>query len=87
VPANVEVETKGLTNSTTLEWKPNLEPDLAGYEIVWRDTTAPLWQHTLSVGNVTRFTVPVSKDNVLFGVRAIDKDGNKGAAAYPVPHR
>src|SRR5437868_12285486 len=62
-PANVEVETKELTNSTTLQWKPNSESDLAGYEFVWRDTTAPLWQHTLSVGNVTRFTVPVSKDN------------------------
>jgi hypothetical protein len=57
-PANVEVETKELTNSTTLQWKPNLEPDLAGYEIVWRDTTALLWQHTVSAGNVTRFTVP-----------------------------
>src|SRR3954470_15860323 len=87
VPANVEVETKGLTNSTTLEWKSNPEPDLAGYQIVWRDTTAPLWQHSVSVGNVTRFTVPVSKDNVVFGVRAVDKDGNKSPAAYPNPHR
>jgi Peptidase family M28 len=87
VPTNVEVETKALTNSTTLEWKPNLEPDLAGYEIVWRDTTGPLWQHSLSIGNVTRFTVPVSKDNALFGVRAIDNDGNKSPAAYPIPRR
>ncbi len=87
VPANVEVETKELTNSTTLQWKANTEPDLAGYEIVWRDTTAPLWQHSVSVGNVTRFTVPVSKDNVVFGVRAIDKDGNKSPASYPAPRR
>jgi hypothetical protein len=87
VPANVEVETKGLTNDTTLEWKPNTEPDLAGYQIVWRDTTAPLWQHSLSVGNVTRFTVPVSKDNVVFGVRALDKDGNQSPASYPTPRR
>ena len=87
VPADVEVETKGLTNSTTLQWKANPDPNLAGYEIAWRDTTEPLWQHTLSVGNVTRFTVPVSKDNVLFGVRAIDKDGNKSPASYPIPRR
>jgi hypothetical protein len=87
VPANVEVETKELTNSTTLQWKPNTEPDLAGYEIVWRDTTAPLWQHAVSVGNVTRFTLPISKDNVIFGVRAIDKDGNQSPASYPTPHR
>src|SRR5256714_7584274 len=86
-PANVEVETKELTNSTTLQWKPNLEPDVAGYDIVWRDTTAPLWQHTVSAGNVTRFTVPVSKDNVLFGVRAHDKEGNISPATYPTPRR
>jgi hypothetical protein len=87
VPANVEVETKELTNSTTLQWKANTEPDLAGYEIVWRDTTAPLWQRAVSVGNVTRFTVPISKDNVIFGVRAIDKDGNQSPASYPTPRR
>src|SRR3954466_9111126 len=87
VPADVEVETKGLTNSTTLEWKPNPEPDMAGYELVWRDPTAPLWQHSISVGNVTRFTSPVSKDNVIFGVRAVDKDGNKSPVCYPAPRR
>jgi hypothetical protein len=87
VPANVEVETKELTNSTTLQWKPNTEADLAGYEIVWRDTTSPFWQHTIAAGNVTRFTLPVSKDNVLFGVRAIDKEWNASPAAYPFPRR
>ena len=87
VPAKVEVETKELTNSTTLRWAANTEPDLDGYEIVWRDTTAPLWEHVRAVGNVTRFTVPVSKDNFLFGVRAIDKEGNASPAAYPAPVR
>lgn len=87
VPAKVEVDTKELTNSTTLQWAANAEPDLAGYEIVWRETTAPLWQHVRAVGDVTRFTLPVSKDNFLFGVCAIDKDGNASPAAYPIPHR
>lgn len=87
VPAKVEVETKELTNSTTLRWAANTEPDLAGYEIVWRETTAPLWQHVRAAGDVTRFTVPISKDNFLFGVRAIDKEGNASPAAYPSPRR
>ena len=87
VPAKVEVETKELTNSTTLQWQANTEPDLSGYEIVWRDTTAPLWQHVRAVGKVTRFTLPISKDNVLLGVRSIDKDGNASPAAYPIPRR
>src|ERR1041385_1791770 len=84
-PRNVQVETKQLTNSTTLTWSANNEPDLAGYEIVWRDTTAPDWQHSISAGNATRFTSPISKDNVIFGVRAVDKDGNASPAVYPLP--
>ena len=85
-PQGVEVEAKELTNDTTLHWQANREPDLAGYEIFWRETTAPLWQHAVATGSVTRFTVPkVSKDNVLFGVAAVDKDGNRSPAVYPVP--
>jgi len=85
-PSGVEIETKELTNDTTLHWQPNKEPDLAGYEIFWRETTAPLWQHSVSVGNVTRYTVAkVSKDDYLFGVAAVDKEGNRSPAVYPVP--
>ncbi len=85
-PSGVEVETKELTNDTTLHWQANKEPDLAGYEVLWRETTAPLWQHSVPAGNATRFTVPkVSKDNYLFGVAAIDKEGNRSPAVYPAP--
>ena len=85
---DVRVEAKELTNSTTLTWTANSEPDLAGYQVLWRDTTAPEWQHTIPAGNVTRFNVPnVSKDNVIFGVCAIDKDGNASPAVYPMPAR
>jgi hypothetical protein len=31
--------------------------------------------------------VPLSKDNVYFGVQAVDKDGNVSVASYPVPAR
>src|SRR5215813_1115900 len=87
-PGNVEVETVRLENDTTLRWAANREPDIAGYEIVWRETTAPLWQDGVFAGNVTRYTVKaMSKDNYLFGVRAVDKDGNASMAVYPKPYR
>ncbi|MDQ6861076.1 MAG: M28 family metallopeptidase [Verrucomicrobiota bacterium] len=87
-PQEVKVQTKELTNSTTLQWRANPEPDVAGYEVVWRDTTALLWEHKENVGNVTQFTFPkLSKDNVLFGVCAVDKDGNVSPAVYPTPLR
>lgn len=87
-PANVEVETTQLENDTTLRWEVSKEPDIAGYQIVWRETTAPFWQHKQFVGNVTIFTVKgLSKDNYLFGVQAVDKDGNTSVAIYPRPFR
>jgi hypothetical protein len=85
-PTGVKVEAATLTVDTTLTWQPNSEPDLAGYEIVYRDTNAPYWQHTIPVGNVTGFTVKgITKDNFLFGVRAVDKDGNRSVVTFPVP--
>jgi hypothetical protein len=87
-PSKVEMETARLENDTTLRWEANKEPDIAGYQIVWRETTAPFWQHKASVGNVTRHTIKgLSKDNYLFGVQAVDKDGNASMAVYPMPYR
>jgi hypothetical protein len=87
-PSGVEMENIRLENDTTLRWKANPEPDVAGYRIVWRETTAPFWQHSKDVGNVTRETlVGISKDNFSFGVQAYDKDGNVSVAAYPKPYR
>ena len=39
-PTDVRILTRRLTNDTDLQWAANTEPDLAGYENVWRDTTA-----------------------------------------------
>ncbi|GGC95299.1 M28 family peptidase [Undibacterium terreum] len=86
-PSKVQVRTAKLENATSLVWEANKEADLAGYRIVWRDTTAADWQHAKYVGNVTEFTMDVSKDNVFFGVQAVDKDGNVSPATYPVPLR
>ncbi len=87
-PKEVQMETLLLENDTTMRWKANPEPDLAGYRIVWRDTNAPYWQQSRDVGNVTRATIKgVSKDNVIFGVQAVDKDGNASVATYPLPMR
>lgn len=80
------VFTPGQGSDTPIKWDANKEPDIAGYEIVWRDTTEATWTHSQSVGNMLTFTVKgMSKDNYFFGVRAIDKDGNKSPVTYPRP--
>ena len=86
-PAKVQVRTAKLQNDTELVWQANAEPDLAGYRIVWRDTSAAEWQGSQFVGKATEFTVPLSKDNYYFGVQAIDTEGNASPASYPTPLR
>jgi peptidase M28-like protein len=87
-PKDVEMMSLFLENNTTLRWKPNAEPDVAGYRILWRETTAPFWQHAYDAGNATHHTlVDVSKDNFVFGVQAYDRDGNLSVTTYPRPFR
>ena len=82
-PAQVRLQTKELENDSTLTWEAS--PGSASYEVLWRDTASPEWEHAQPVGNVTRATLPLSKDNVIFAVRAVDGMGHPqfagGAAA------
>jgi hypothetical protein len=86
-PQQVKLRTDKLVNDSTLVWQANPEPDVAGYRIVWRETTAAGWQGAQFVGKVTEATVKMSKDNYFFGVQAVDKDGNVSVATYPAPLR
>lgn len=84
-PRNVRLDASGLTNDSSLSWSANTEPELAGYRLVWRATDAVQWQHSQDLGPVTQITVPVSKDNVVFGVQAVSKSGHASLASYPLP--
>jgi hypothetical protein len=70
-------------NTTTLTWTANTEANLAGYQVMMRETTSPDWTDTMDVGNVTTVTLDISKDNVQFGVRAVDQDGHRSPVAFP----
>ena len=70
--------------STTLAWDPVEDPDLLGYKIYWRDTTAPQWQYSRFVGDVTQFTLDnIVIDNYLFGVAAVGKNGHESLIVFP----
>lgn len=87
-PQNVKLETKALTNDSTLHWDAPADGRAAGYEILWRATAAAGWENSQHVGgNATRATVQVSKDNVIFAVQAMDEAGHRSLAVVPAPAR
>lgn len=87
-PRNVGVVTSRLTNDTELKWDAGRDADLAGYEVVWRDTTSAEWTDSVFVGNVTGFVMKNrSKDNYFFAVRSVDKNGNRSQTSFPKPVR
>jgi Zn-dependent M28 family amino/carboxypeptidase len=86
-PSNVRLLTKELQNDSTLTWDASSGGRAIAYEVLWRATSSPNWEHGQSVGNVTRATLPVSKDNVIFAVRAVDQTGHRSLPVVPVPER
>ncbi|HEX7121449.1 MAG TPA: M28 family peptidase [Gemmatimonadaceae bacterium] len=69
---------------TTLAWNPVSDPNLAGYRIYWRRTTAPQWEHSIFVGNVNEYTLEnIVIDNWFFGVASVGRDGNESVVVFP----
>ncbi len=86
-PANVHVLLKNLENDTTLAWEPAPGGLAKSYEVLWRATTAPEWEHVQDVGNVNQTTLKISKDNVIFAVRSVDAQGRVSLPVVPTPQR
>jgi hypothetical protein len=84
-PANVHLLTKDLENDSTLTWDASAGGLATSYEVLWRATSSPEWEHAQNVGNVTRTTMKLSKDNVIFAVRALDQSGHRSLAVVPTP--
>ncbi|HEX6773047.1 MAG TPA: M28 family peptidase [Acidobacteriaceae bacterium] len=91
-PEEVRIVTTNLDNNSTLRWKagPGM-PAAAHFDVVWRATAAPDWQFHQSVpasdAANRSITLPVSKDNVIFGVRACNRAGQCSPAVAPLPQR
>ncbi len=86
-PANVRLLTKDLENDSTLTWEASPGGRATEYEVLWRATSSPEWEHVQEVGNVLRATLKLSKDNVIFAVRAADAQGHRSLPVVPLPER
>ncbi|MBI3478502.1 MAG: M20/M25/M40 family metallo-hydrolase [Acidobacteria bacterium] len=83
-PAKVKMLTKELENDTHLTWEP--ADGVASYEVLWRATSSPDWEHVQTV-STTSAALKVSKDNVIFAVRAVDAAGHRSLPVVPEPER
>jgi hypothetical protein len=72
-----------------LGWAAVPRDNLAGYKVYWRKTTAPFWENEVFVGDRTEFILDkVTIDESVFGVSAVDKDGNESlVSAYTMAPR
>jgi hypothetical protein len=82
-----EVTIEGMVHhSTTLSWRAGDDPNLAGYRVHWRPTTAGEWTRSRHVGNVDSFTLDnIVIDNYFFGVSSVARDGNESPVVFPGP--
>jgi Zn-dependent M28 family amino/carboxypeptidase len=86
-PRNVRLETKQLVNDSKLVWDAPADGRAVSYEVLWRATSAPDWEHEQAAGKEAKATIPVSKDNVIFGVQAVDESSHRSLPIVPVPER
>jgi len=86
-PGNVGMNTARLENDTRLRWEASPSAHTAGYEVLWRETTSPVWQHKAFTTDTSYTVELVSKDNYLFGVRSVSEGGHISSTVYPFPFR
>ncbi len=84
MPQEVKIDTRRLTNFTTINWKAPKTGRLKGYYILMRETTSPIWQKKIFTGDTT-IELPYSKDNYFFAVQSLTENGNESLPVIPIP--
>ncbi|HEX7252532.1 MAG TPA: M28 family metallopeptidase, partial [Thermoanaerobaculia bacterium] len=80
-PSDVTIS-GGVTPDAVVSWTAEADPERAGFEILWRETTDPRWSvYSLAVSPGDSALKGVSTDNHFFAVRSV---GKNGARSIPV---
>jgi hypothetical protein len=82
VPVEVRVDVRNLTNSTLLSWKAPKAGKPAGYYVLVRETTSPVWQKKVFTTDLS-LRLPISKDHYFFAVQAVDAAGHESLPVVP----
>lgn len=86
-PRDVQLAPAPAGKGTVLRWTPGEGAVPAGYRVVWRETTAPFWEHALEVGRggTHAAVADVLPDATIFGVEALDAAGHASPATFAMP--
>jgi Peptidase family M28 len=79
---NLTIDTKNLTNSTTLFWQTPKSGKVKGYYVLMRETYQPFWQKKVFTTK-NGMVLPYSKDHYFFAVQAVSEDGNESLPVLP----
>lgn len=81
LPAEVTVS-GGVTPDARLAWSAGEDPERAGFEILWRETTEPRWAvYNFVPGAGETILKGVSTDNHFFAVRSVGANGTRSIPA------
>jgi hypothetical protein len=79
-PTNARL-TGAVTPDAKVSWSAEDDPERAGFEILWRETTEPRWQvYDFAAAPGETVLRGVSTDNHFFAVRAVGKNGARSIA-------
>ena len=79
-PINARL-TGAVTPDAKVSWSADDDPERAGFEILWRETTEPRWQlYDFATSPGETVLHGVSTDNHFFAVRAVGKNGSRSVA-------
>ncbi len=93
-PKSATMSARNQDNNSVMTFTaPDGAPAGTWYQLVWRETDASDWQYAENAakygdkvdGAKHTITVPISKDNVYFGIRSCDAAGHCSAAVAPYP--
>ena len=84
-PPGVWVDASELSNDTRLRWQAS--PGAAGYRVLWRRSEAARWEAARDFGPdaLAAVIAGVSRDDVVFAVQALSKEGHASLAAFAPP--
>ena len=69
--------------NTTLKWDKSSSKNTLGYYVYWRSTTADNWEHRIFVDDTTHVLEGWVIDNYLFGVAAVNAQGDESVVVFP----